>query len=161
MIFFDKVLKTMYMIHLSWQIKHVAAKPILEIQLIHATVRCKVIAFAVQIAVVDVMSAKKLYQDWNKLQFFLFLLYTNSVIKIIRHHHLHIPMIWLVLFEMCQPVFHLIYHRSFYALVQQSYHQVWIQLRRSGFLDIHTYLMNRALSSIFAYLKHLTNFDQY
>jgi hypothetical protein len=41
----------------------VAAKPILEIQLIHATVRCKVIVFAVQIAVVDVMSAKKLYQD--------------------------------------------------------------------------------------------------
>jgi len=38
-------------------------KPILEIQLILVTVKCKVIAFAVQIAVVDVMSAKKLYQD--------------------------------------------------------------------------------------------------
>ena len=149
------------MIHLSWQIKHGAVKPILETQLIHVTVRCKVIVFAVQIVVVDVMSAKKLYQDWNKLQFFPFLLWLSFLLKIILRHRLHIPMIWLVLFEMCQPVFHLIYLRSFYALVQQSYHQVWIQLRRSGFLDIHTYLMNRALSSIFAYLKHLTNFDQY
>jgi hypothetical protein len=41
----------------------VVAKPILEIQLIHVTVKCKVIVFAAQIVVVAVVSAKKLYQD--------------------------------------------------------------------------------------------------
>ena len=151
----------MYMINLSWQIKHVAVKLTLAIQLMHVTVKCKVIVFAVMIVNVIVVFVRKQYPNYNLFFPFYWLSYVWSHYLEINLPLPHIPMIWLVLFEMCQPVFRLIYLRSFYVLVQQSCHQVWIQLRRSGFLDIHTYLMNRVLSSIFAYLKHLTNFDQY
>jgi len=57
-IFFGKVLKTIHMIHLSWQIKHVAVKPILETQLTNVTVKCKVIVFAAMIALVGAMCVK-------------------------------------------------------------------------------------------------------
>ncbi len=56
----------MYTIHFAWPIKHVAVKPTLEIQLTHVIVKCKEPVFAVQIVPVDVASAKKLYQDYNK-----------------------------------------------------------------------------------------------
>ena len=64
----------MYMIHFAWPIKHVAVKQTLEIQLTHVIVKCKEPAFAVPIVPVDVVSAKKLYQDYNKFHsFFLFI----------------------------------------------------------------------------------------
>ena len=150
----------MYMIHFAWPIKHVAVKPTLVIQLMHVTVKCKVIVFAVMIVNVVVVFVRKQYPNYNLFFPFYWLSY-------VWFHYLeiilplpHIPTIWLILFEMCQPAFHLIYLRSFCVLELQPSHQVWIQLRKSVFLDIHTYLINRTLSTIFAYLKHLTNFDQ-
>ena len=51
-----------------------AVKQTLEIQLTHVIVKCKEPAFAVPIVPVDVASAKKLYQDYNKFHsFFLFI----------------------------------------------------------------------------------------
>ena len=153
----------MYMIHFAWPIKHVAVKPTLEIQLTHVIVKCKEPVFVVLIVLVDVVSARKLYQDFNKFHsFFLFIskslkFFIWKIIPLLPH----IPTISLVLFETCQPVFHLTHLHNFYALEQQSYHPVWTQLRKSVFLGIHTYLINRTLSSIFAYLEHLTNFDGY
>ena len=151
----------MYMINLSWQIKHVAVKPILAIQLLHVTVKCKEHVFAVMIVNVVVVFAKKQYPNYKPLFSFLLMQY-------VWFHYLeiilplpHIAMIWLILFEMYQPVFHLIYLHSFCVLEPQSYRQAWIQLRKSVFLGIRTYLINRILSAIFAYLKRLTNFDQY
>jgi len=56
--FSDKVLKTMFVNPPSWQIKHVAVKPILVIQLTNVIVKCKVIVFAVMIALVGAMCVK-------------------------------------------------------------------------------------------------------
>jgi len=63
-IFFDKVLKTMYMIHLLWQIKHVAVKQIQAIQIMHVTVQCNLIVYAVMIANVLLMYVKKQFLNF-------------------------------------------------------------------------------------------------
>ena len=66
----------MYMIHFAWPIKHVAVKPRLVMTLTNVIVKCKEAVFAVPIVPVDVASAKKLYQDYNKFHSFSFLLVT-------------------------------------------------------------------------------------
>ena len=66
----------MYMIHFAWPIKHVAVKPRLVMTLTNVIVKCKEPVFAVPIVPVDVASAKKLYQDYNKFHSFSFLLVT-------------------------------------------------------------------------------------
>ena len=51
-----------------------AVKPLLVMTLTNVIVKCKEPAFAVPIVPVDVASARKLYQDYNKFHsFFLFI----------------------------------------------------------------------------------------
>ena len=55
-----------------WQIKHVAVKQIQEIQIMHVTVQCKVIVYAVMIANVILMYVKKQFLNF-KTSFLIFL----------------------------------------------------------------------------------------
>jgi len=55
-----------------WQIKHVAAKQIQEIQIMRVTVQCKVIVYAVMIANVILMYVKKQFLNL-KTSFLIFL----------------------------------------------------------------------------------------
>jgi len=48
-----------------WQIKHVDAKQIAAIQIIHATVQCKDIAYVAMIANVILAFVKKLLDNYN------------------------------------------------------------------------------------------------
>ena len=55
-----------------WQIKHVAVRQIQEIQIMHVTVQCKVIVYAVMIANVILMYVKKQFLNF-KTSFLIFL----------------------------------------------------------------------------------------
>ena len=48
-----------------WQIKHVAVRQIQEIQIMHVTVQCKVIVYAVMIANVILMYVKKQFLNFK------------------------------------------------------------------------------------------------
>ena len=56
----------------SWQIKHVDAKQILVILIMHVIVQCKVIVYAAKIVNVVLMSVKKQYHSYNHTFSFLF-----------------------------------------------------------------------------------------
>ncbi len=58
------------MIYLTCQIKHVDAKQIQAIPLTSVIVKCRVHAFAAQIALVTVKSVKKPYLNYKKTTFF-------------------------------------------------------------------------------------------
>ncbi len=58
-----------------WQIKHVDAKPIAAIQIIHVTVQCKDIAYVAQIASVALTFVKKLLDKCPNCNFQIYFLF--------------------------------------------------------------------------------------
>ena len=90
-----------------WPIKHVDAKQTAAIQIIHATVQCKVIAYVAQTANVLLAFVKKLLDKCENSNFQFYFLFFNLIL-----HHQD-PMILQAIAEICQPVFPLGQNHNF------------------------------------------------